>query len=356
MPWDRLVGPIAKAEDALARLDERLKKSPIRDGWIARTHFDDACASLWLEGELVHAEELVLHDAMMDVRTPTSELVRAHSVLRARRRIEKAEAGWSLTPAGLDTLRGRSSQTIDAAPDEPALGADEDWNVDGDDEWGRAIAAIDAVVARSEKVLAGGTVERQPAEDRPSLIYDLDWDEDARLEEWRRFVAGTRTLPATLAASIALDAWNQIEPLQSQNWLGRQLAGDLLRGRDKTRSHLPSPNAGLKATPQERRWKKDPRIRLEVGLEALAAAAEIGLKEHDRLLGAYSRLTRRVTGRRSSSSLPDLIELVVERPVVTAALIANRLKVTQRAALMLAQELGLRETTGRARYRAWTVS
>ena len=67
LPWPEIALPLARAEDALARLDERLRRSPIRDGWIARTHFTDACAALLLEGQLVHIEDLVLHDAGMDV-------------------------------------------------------------------------------------------------------------------------------------------------------------------------------------------------------------------------------------------------------------------------------------------------
>ena len=82
LPWAELARPLTRAEDALARLDERLRTSPVRDGWIARTHFADAAAALWLEGELVHLEDLVLHDAGMDIRTPTHELTRAHTVLR----------------------------------------------------------------------------------------------------------------------------------------------------------------------------------------------------------------------------------------------------------------------------------
>src|SRR6202022_678887 len=111
LPWARLAGPLAAAEDALARLDERLAKSPIRDGWVARTHFTDACASLWLEGELVHLEDLVLHDAGMDIRSPTHELTRAHAVLRARRRIAAAKPDWALSPAGLAGLRGRGGES-----------------------------------------------------------------------------------------------------------------------------------------------------------------------------------------------------------------------------------------------------
>src|ERR1700757_4698336 len=87
LPWSTIVGPLGVAEDALSRLDERLRVSPIREGWIARTHFLDACANAWIEGDLLHVEDLVLHDASMDIRAPTHELTRAHAVLRSRRRI-----------------------------------------------------------------------------------------------------------------------------------------------------------------------------------------------------------------------------------------------------------------------------
>jgi len=119
LPWPRIGAPLAAAEDALARLDERLRTSPIREGFIARTHFLDACASLWLEGELVHLEDLELHDAQKDVRTPTHELTRAHAVLRARRRIASAEHGWALSTSGRDGLRGRAGEGEDADPAKP---------------------------------------------------------------------------------------------------------------------------------------------------------------------------------------------------------------------------------------------
>jgi hypothetical protein len=74
VPFHALAQPLARAEDALARLDERLSRSPVREGWIACTHFSEASAALWLEGERTHLEDLVLHDSGMDVRAPTHEL------------------------------------------------------------------------------------------------------------------------------------------------------------------------------------------------------------------------------------------------------------------------------------------
>ena len=50
-----------------------------------------------------------------------------------------------------------------------------------------------------------------------------------------------------------------------------------------------------------------------------------------------------------------LIELVMARPIVNAALIARELEITPRAAQTLVAELDLRELTGRGRYRAWGV-
>src|SRR5215813_8035548 len=111
LPWAAIAGALAAAEDALARLDERLAKSPIRAGFIARTHFTDARASLWLEGALVHLDDLVLHDAGMDIRAPTHELTRAHAVLRTRRRIADGKPDWALSAAGLAGLRGREERT-----------------------------------------------------------------------------------------------------------------------------------------------------------------------------------------------------------------------------------------------------
>jgi len=77
------LGALAAAEDALARLDERIRSSPIAEGFVSRTHFQDACASLWLAGELVSLEDLVLHDALMDIHSPTHALTRAQAVLQA---------------------------------------------------------------------------------------------------------------------------------------------------------------------------------------------------------------------------------------------------------------------------------
>ncbi len=88
-------------------LDERLARSPVRDGWIERQHFADAAAALWLEGELVHLEDLVLHDAHMDIRLPTHELTRAHAVLRARRQIFGNKPDWALCADGLRQLTRR---------------------------------------------------------------------------------------------------------------------------------------------------------------------------------------------------------------------------------------------------------
>src|SRR5918994_629783 len=94
LPLNTLIGPLARADDLLARLDERVRKSPVRDGFVERQNFADAAASLWLDGELVHVEDLVLHDAHVDIRTPTHELTRAHAVLRARRLVFSNKPDW----------------------------------------------------------------------------------------------------------------------------------------------------------------------------------------------------------------------------------------------------------------------
>lgn len=356
LPWAALAGPLAEAEDGLARLDERLAHSPIRDGFTARRDFAEACACLWLGGELVHLEDLVLHDAGMDIRAPTHELTRAHAVLRIRRRIAGGHPGWALSAAGMDALRGRAApealQPV-ATPAAAIPAAGQAGTEDGGD-LSDIFAVIDAAIASAERALAGGSRPSHRQPHRDPLVYDLDWHEEDRLEAWRALVAQTSTMPPVLAAAIAAEAWDAIAPLQHMPWLGRMLCAALLRQRGKTRAHLACLHAGMKAIPRNHR-RQAGSGGLALHIAAMTAATETAMQEHQRWLTAHSVLTRKLEGRRSTSHLPDLIRLVMAKPIVSAGMIAAELKISQRAAQSLVAELGLREMTGRGRYRAWGI-
>ncbi|TGR00986.1 DUF1612 domain-containing protein [Mesorhizobium sp. M4B.F.Ca.ET.190.01.1.1] len=366
LPLETLIGPVTRATELLARLDERLFRSPIREGWIERQNFADATAALWLEGELVHLEDLVLHDAHMDVRAPTHELTRAHAVLRARRQIIARPSDWALGRDGLRHLTGRGMATAAENGREgegisvPAPDVDGPIGIDDEpDPLTQELAAIDAVLERTTKVLDGGAVQARkepvslPA--RPALVYELDWNEDARLAEWLDVLAKTRELPAILRAAVLLDAWSEIEVLQHAAWLGLLLVGALLRQEGVAAGHLASLNLGAKNIPRERRRARVRSDRVLAFVDAIQEAALAGLKDHDRLKMAKSQMERRLRQRRTSSKLPNLVELVLSRPVVFTGMIQETLKVSKQGALNLVGELNLREMTGRGRFRAWGV-
>ncbi|MGQ8632101.1 helix-turn-helix domain-containing protein, partial [Agrobacterium sp. DKPNP3] len=120
-------------------------------------------------------------------------------------------------------------------------------------------------------------------------------------------------------------------------------------------AHLAAINLGLKTIPVDRRRHRDQETRLLAITQGFLAAAEIGLKEHDRLALARTMFQRKLDGRRTSSKLPELVELVMAKPLVSAAMVAKTLEVTPQAARRIVLELGLREMTGRGRFRAWGV-
>ncbi|ASP67932.1 RHE_PE00001 family protein [Sinorhizobium meliloti] len=372
-----LLTVLIAAEDGLARLDERAGRHAVAEGFRERGQFFDAAAALWVAGELVHVEDLVLHDSHMDARAPSHELTIAHAVLRARRRLDLADADWALSPPGLSALRGEAGAAVrHDSLDTSALRDDPDETdapdaADGpiDSSLSDAFAEIDAAIARSARLLdihAGSAVmaeqpviETQSSRVEPTgqlgLLFDDDWDETARLDAWRAVLPVADQLPAALGAALLFDAWERIEPLRRQHWLGSLLVGAYLRFRGKVGSHVLAYNTGLKTIRHERRRSKDRLTRLTGFLEAMSAAAELGMKELDRLSLARTQMEMRIRDRRSNSNLPGLIDLVLSRPIVSAPLIARHLGVTPRGALNLVRELGVREMTGRGRYRGWGV-
>lgn len=345
----------------MARLDEVVRRSPVGQGFSERSHFTEAAASMWVAGELVHIGDLVLHDADRDVRTPTHEITIAHSILRARRRIAAAEPDWAMSSAGIASLAGRSIVVTEReTPGQGSPQSSADLALNGDEgDFATEMAEIDAVLDRSTRVLERVATDKghkvDPLVVGELVVRDSEWDEEGRTSEWRAVAKKVETLPTTLAAAILWDAWDSIEPLQRQHWLGAQLVNSYFRSQKKVTSHLYGINFGLKTIPRERRRSRERTSRLLARLNAMASGAELAMKEVIRLGQARDLLERKLRPKRSSSSLPALVELLTAQPIVSAAMIVKELQVSHRGALNLIAELGVREVTGRGSYRAWGI-
>lgn len=329
---EALIWPLAQAEDLVSQLDERVRACPFAAGWKARLDFLEAVAWGWNTGQVVSNEELLLHDESMDRQMPSAALRAAHGLIRARR---KATAGGAelLSPAGAAWLAGRRTHP-------PASGA------------GRAVAdrPLDAeallapqLLAEVGRLQAGTTLEAQEA-----------------VEEWLGLLRlSDRRLPALLQAALALEGWRIVDPYPREPYLGALMTAHWLRTRRRVRSHLLGLEAGIRSLNRSRRpaAAAPPAERLVFWVEVIGQSAAAALEQLNRLELARRVAVGRIGERRAHSHLNALLDLMLERPVVTAPAAAKRLNVSGQTARRLFGELGasVTEVSGQTRYRAWRL-
>jgi hypothetical protein len=360
LPWERIAGRLEQGAIAVLRLDARLEGSGLSAGWQSRGDLTEAVRALILDGQLVDVGDLVLHDASMDVRHPTHELTRAAIALRARRTALIRKAPWPLSIDGLAALRGLGpvQGEGDRQPKRLKYGPEDDEAfpafADDADPWTAHFAEIDALLERTDKVLAG---ETPLPKHRSHLVYDPDVDETENEDLWLDVVKRTAHWPALAAAAIAWDAWLNLNLYTRRPWLGLIMAGAILRARGLT-SHLLPLAAGFKQSKFRPQGREGALVKVEGFCTVVEEAVAIGTKDLERLILARELMYLVTRGCRANSKLPELVELFLSRPLVTVALAAKLLKVTPKAVdLMLAQLGGAlpRELTGRSRYRAWGI-
>lgn len=372
---------------ALSRCDERLLRAEpaLAEGVRHRGDAFEAQALVALAGGLCPLEDLVLHDAGMDVRSPTHEITRAAAILNERRRLARREPDEVLSPRavrqrlslaepqqpeGSKRRGGAPSATnrLSAPWERGYLGADDDEgpidtdDVDIDDTPEHAadpaFAEIDALLARTRKTLDSWN-DLSSDEGRKSLtLRDPGYDAAGRCERWLAVLEEGRGLPAALAGALALDAWLALEPSERAGELGFALAATVLRRRGLAQANLPTLGLGLRRG--RFRWSPHQALSVRIAglLGALGEAAVFGQGELDRLSLARELMLRKCEGRRGNSKLGELVDLFVASPLVTVQLAAERLDVSPQAIEAMLRQLGgslPRELTGRKRYRAWGI-
>ena len=324
--WNDLANPISLADRAITRLDERLRQSPLRKGILARFDLADTLAAIANEGFLIHFEDLALHDLQMDVRQPTQELVRASVILGVRRKAAKRDPEKLMTLQGLQGLVG----AWDAKPRSPDTAAI------------TSSSYVSDLLALADSLLKGEDFDDEAA--LPESKADEAFD------TWRATVQKSGSLPPVLGAAQVMIEWKRTSPIPRHEWLGPFLATAYLRSKGVTTMMLPV-HLGLRQARREN--IKHPPLRARV--EGLIWAAQEGL-EMVRRMETTIELLQAHTKDRRGESFEKLIQMFIDKPVVTIGMIGKEFGITKQAAAYLLKNLGpIRELSGRDKYRAWGI-
>lgn len=306
----QLVEKLLVAQDAVARFDERMRRSHLREAVTHRLLYGEACASQVAEGDLVHQSDLVLLDGHCAPSKPSIALSLAYQKLHVWRHAQKGDAASLL----------RSKVPGEAAPT---------WQV---------------------------------AEDCPK--DPLAWNASA-LQDWRNVLREARKLPPMVTAALIFHAWCEFAPDPTGPWRAALLSTLVLRASKLTPHSLLPIEIGRKLTPERKNKPTCPRFSSHARIEAhmmtflswVEAAARHGTRTLDQLATNEAIIRNKIRNKRRNSKLPMLVDLLLSRPIVSAPLAARELRVSTQAAEKMFAELGsnVHEVTGRKRYRAWAI-
>lgn len=295
------------AVEAVIRLDERARCSPLRDGWRRRLLYGQAAGCTLAEGELIHLEDLVLLDGGAYDGPGSVPLAFSLQVLQAWRR-----ALLTNDPAGL-LVTARPGLEDEREGDAPGL-------------------------------LSHSSDERE-------LV------EPERMEAWRRALQESRHLSPLLAAGVVWDAWLSLNPEGGGAWRATLLAALVLRARGMTNDFLLPIDTGRRFAPYRTHPNHGAARRIMGFLSWADAAAKQSAKELDRLTTFERQLLAVTRKRRKNSRLPELVFLLLSRPLISIPMAAKHLGVSSQAVAAMMKELGSipRPLTERTRYRVWGI-
>jgi len=303
-----------RADEALARLDERAKLSPLQAAWSNRLLYRNACAAMHTLNCVVYLDDLVLFDGHAFSGAMYPDLSAALGILK-------------LWQGGLHEDAAMLLRS-------PMPG-----------ELPRPLAS---------QIAADPEVKR----DVPDYFWDRDWDEQGRLQRWHRVMQEAAQRPPLLAAAITWDAWHMLAPEQQGTWRSTLLAAIVLRARGKTLNLLLPIDIGQRLS--RGRWdlRHDYVQRMTVFFEMVTCAVQAASKELIGLTSANERMRLRIKDASKNSRLPALADLMLAKPIVSIPLASRELRISKQALRVMIPRLGSapREITERARYRCWTVA
>jgi hypothetical protein len=99
-------------------------------------------------------------------------------------------------------------------------------------------------------------------------------------------------------------------------------------------------------------------VRIAGFLSWVQTGAQRGMNCLKTLTLANETMRVSMKAKRKSSRLPELADLLISRPLVSAPMAAKSLGITPQAVLRMMPQLGSvpREISGRTRYRVWSIT